>query len=60
MTPVKDNDDFLDDIKNELDAMRDADYSVTAEEGEKLMARYPKETPTAYKKIGPERFFDGD
>ena len=57
---MNDNDDFLEDIKKQLDAERNADYSVTAEEGEKLMARYPKDTPEGYKKIGPERFFDGD
>jgi hypothetical protein len=57
---MKNNDDFLGDIKKELNAERDADYSVTPEEGERLLARYPKDTPDEYKKIGPERFFDGD
>ena len=57
---MNDNVDFLDDIDKKLDAERNADYSVTAEEGEKLMGRYPKDTPEEYKKIGPERFFDGD
>lgn len=54
------NDDFLAGIRKDLDAERNADYSVTAGEGEKLLARYPKGTPAEYEKIGPERFFDGD
>jgi hypothetical protein len=50
---------FLEDIKRELDAERDADYSVTPEEAAKLMARYPKDTPEGYKAIPFEEFFDG-
>jgi hypothetical protein len=50
---------FLADIKKGLDADRDADYGVTAAEAEKLMARYPQDTPAAYTKIKPEEFFDG-
>lgn len=55
----KANDDFLADIKRDLDAERDADYSVTPEEAEKLMARYPEDMPAGYAKIKPEDFFDG-
>lgn len=51
---------FLDDIKAELDAERDVDYSVTPEEGERLRKKYANDvTPDAYKKIKPEEFFDG-
>lgn len=52
-------DDFFYQIKKEIDAERTADYSVTAEEGKKLLARYPKDTPEAYKRIDPAEFFDG-
>lgn len=50
---------FLADIKAELDAERDADYSVTPEEAAALRARYPVDTPEAYRHIKPEEFFDG-
>lgn len=50
---------FLADIKAELDAERDADYSVTPEEGQKLRERYPRGLDAAWSKIDPEEFFDG-
>lgn len=56
---AKNDDDFLDDIKAELDAERDADYSVTPERGQMLLERYPKGMDSAYSKIKPEEFFDG-
>lgn len=54
------NDALFAEIRKEIEADRNADYSVTAEEGKKLLARYPKDTPAEFEKIGPERFFDGD
>lgn len=53
-------DDFLDDIKLGLDAERNADYGMKPAEAEKLMARYPKDTPAGYEKIDASRFFDGN
>jgi hypothetical protein len=54
------NDDaWLADYKKELDAEREVEYTVTPEEGERLLARYPKDTPEGYKKIDPAEFFDG-
>lgn len=50
---------FLDQIKQRLDAEREMDWSVTPEEAERLMARYPKDTPEAYRRFTPEEFFDG-
>lgn len=56
----KDPDAFLDDIKAEIDAERDVDYSVTPEEGERILKRWANDvTPEGYKKIKPEEFFDG-
>jgi hypothetical protein len=56
----KDPDAFLDDIKAANDAERDTDYSVTPEEGKRLLKQYENEvTPDAFKKITPEEFFDG-
>jgi hypothetical protein len=57
----KDPDAFLDDIKADLDAERDKDYSVTPEEGERILKRWANNdvTPEGYKKIKPEEFFDG-
>jgi hypothetical protein len=53
-------DAFLDDIKAANDAERDTDYSVTPEEGNRLLKKYEKEvTPAAFRKITPEAFFDG-
>lgn len=61
---MKNNDDaFLADIKKELDAEREVEYTVTPERASYLRKRYPvdgSDTPEGYKKIGPERFFDGD
>ncbi len=51
---------FLDDIKKELDAERDADYSnVTPERAAYLLKFYPRDMPVGYEKIKPEEFFDG-
>jgi hypothetical protein len=50
---------FLADIKKELDAERDADYSVTPERAAYLRKFYPRDTPAGYEKIKPEEFFDG-
>lgn len=56
----KDPDAFLDDIKAGIDAEREVDYSVTPEEGERLLKKYGNDiTPDAYKSISPEEFFDG-
>lgn len=56
----KDPDAFLDDIKAGLNAERDVDYSVTAEEGKRILKRWANDvTPEGYKKIKPEEFFDG-
>lgn len=60
---MKNNDGFLADIKKGLDAEREVEYTVTPEEAADLRQRYPvdgSDTPEGYKKIGPERFFDGD
>jgi len=50
---------FLAARKAELDAERDADYSVTPEEAQELRERYPKGVSAAWSKIKPEEFFDG-
>ena len=50
---------FLDDIKRELDAEREVDYSVSPERGAYLLKHYPKDTPEAYRRFTPEEFFDG-
>ncbi|MCP9861082.1 MULTISPECIES: hypothetical protein [unclassified Cyanobium] len=50
---------FLDDIKAEIDAEREVEYTVTPQEAADLRKRYPSDTPDAYKKIKPEEFFDG-
>lgn len=56
----EDTDEFIDDIVAENNAERDADYSVTPEEGEQLRKKYASDTtPDNYKKIKPEEFFDG-
>lgn len=55
--------DFLADIKASLDAERDVEYTVTAQEAADLRKRYPldgSDTPEGYKKFTPEQFFDGD
>ncbi|MEY3962878.1 MAG: hypothetical protein RLZZ106_133 [Cyanobacteriota bacterium] len=52
-------DSFLDQIKNQLDAERDADWSVAPAEAHALMARYPADTPAGFEKIEPAEFFDG-
>lgn len=56
----KDPDAFIDATIAENRAERDVDYSVTPEEGERLLKKYANDvTPDAYKKIKPEEFFDG-
>lgn len=50
---------FLGDIRAELDAERDVDYNVTSEAAAAQLARYPKDTPPEYKRIGCVEFFDG-
>lgn len=53
---------FLDDIKRELDAEREVDYSVSPERGAYLLKRYPldgSDTPETYRRFKPEEFFDG-
>jgi hypothetical protein len=56
----KDPDEFIDDTVAENKSEREADYSVTPEEGEQLRKKYATDaTPDNYKKIKPEEFFDG-
>lgn len=56
----KDPDAFIDEIMAENRAERDVDYSVTPEEGERLLKKYANDvTPDVYKNIRPEEFFDG-
>lgn len=56
----KDPDAFIDEIIAENRAERDVDYSVTPEEGERLLKEYANDVaPEGYKKIKPEEFFDG-
>lgn len=50
---------FLAGIKAEIDAERDAGYSVTPKEADDLRKRYPLDTPEGYKRFTPEEFFDG-
>jgi hypothetical protein len=54
-----DDQEFFDQLKREIDAERDVDYSVTPEEAERLRRTYPNDMPEAFKKINPLDFFDG-
>lgn len=56
----KDPDAWLDDVTKEFEAERDADYSVTPEEGARLVKKYEgMGTPDGYERFTPEEFFDG-
>lgn len=56
----RDPDAFLADIKAANAAERDTGYSVTPEEGNRLLKKHENEaTPDVFRKIKPEEFFDG-
>lgn len=63
MTRPNDDDALFDWIEEKIEADRNADYSVTAQQAADLRKRYPldgSDTPKDYKRFTPEQFFDGD